>query len=98
MGAEERHAIYRGLGERPSVDLPWVVCFQDRELSDGKAILTVSGEIDLATASEMVSQFQELADRDLTDVIVDAREVSSMDFNGLHGLLEGKRIFLAVTR
>jgi hypothetical protein len=46
----------------------------------------------------MVSQFQELADRDLTDVIVDAREVSSMDFNGLHGLLEGKRIFPAVTR
>ena len=45
------------------------------ELSGGTAILVLSGEIDLATAPQLVSQFEELADRGLTDVIIDAREV-----------------------
>ena len=40
----------------------------------------------------MVSRFQELADKGLTDVIIDAREVSFIDSTGLHGLIEGKRI------
>lgn len=62
------------------------------ELSDGAATLVLSGEIDLATAPGMVSRFQELADRGLTDVIVDARGVSFIDATGLHGLIEGKRI------
>jgi anti-anti-sigma factor len=62
------------------------------ELPNGAAILMLSGEIDLATAPTMVSRFQELADRGLTNVIVDARDVSFMDSTGLHGLIEGKRI------
>jgi anti-sigma B factor antagonist len=61
-------------------------------LSDGAAILVLSGEIDLATAPKMVSRFQELADKGLTNVIIDAREVRFIDSTGLHGLIEGKRI------
>ncbi|MFZ0015149.1 MAG: STAS domain-containing protein [Acidimicrobiia bacterium] len=61
-------------------------------LSDGAAILVLSGEIDMATAPKMVSRFQELADKGLTSVIVDAREVRFIDSTGLHGLTEGKRI------
>jgi anti-sigma B factor antagonist len=62
------------------------------ELPDEAAILFLSGEIDLATAPQLVAHFQELADRGLTDVIVDAREVSFIDSTGLHGLIKGKRI------
>jgi anti-sigma B factor antagonist len=62
------------------------------ELSDGAAILVLSGEIDLATAPKMVSRFQELADKGMTDVIIDAREVTFIDSTGLHGLVKGKRI------
>lgn len=62
-----------------------------KELSNG-AILVLSGEIDMATAPRMVSRFQELADKGLTEVIVDAREVSFIDSSGIHGLIEGKRI------
>jgi anti-sigma B factor antagonist len=62
------------------------------EVANGAAILMLSGEIDLATAPTMVSRFQELADKGLTDVIIDARDVSFMDSTGLHAFVEGKRI------
>jgi anti-sigma B factor antagonist len=62
------------------------------ELPYGAAILVLSGEIDLATAPQLVSCFQVLMDRGLTDVIIDATEVSFIDSTGLHGLTEGKRI------
>jgi len=62
------------------------------ELPDGAAILVLSGEIDLATAPTMVSRFQELADRGLTEVVIDAREVTFIDSTAIHGLIEGKRI------
>lgn len=61
-------------------------------LSDGTAILVLSGEIDLATAPKMVARFQELADKGLTNVVIDAREVRFIDSTGLHGLVEGKRL------
>jgi anti-sigma B factor antagonist len=62
------------------------------ELSDGAAILMLAGEIDLATAPQVISKFQELADRDLTDVIIDARDVSFIDSTGLHAFVKGKQI------
>jgi anti-anti-sigma factor len=62
------------------------------ELTNGAAILRLSGEIDLATAPSMVSQFQSLADQGLTDVIIDATDVTFIDSTGLNGLIEGKRI------
>lgn len=71
-------------------DAAW--SFRIEELPNGAAVLVLSGEIDMATAPKMVSQFQELAETGLTEVIIDAREVSFVDSSGLHGLIEGKRI------
>lgn len=62
------------------------------ELSNGAAVLMLSGEIDIGTAPHMASRFQELADRGLTEVIIDARGVTFIDSTGLNGLIEGKRI------
>jgi anti-anti-sigma factor len=62
------------------------------ELRPGAAILSLSGEIDLATASVVASEFENLANRGLTDVIVDARNVTFMDSSGLAAFTEGKRI------
>jgi anti-sigma B factor antagonist len=62
------------------------------DLSDGAAILALSGEIDLATAPVMIARFQELANKGTTDVIIDARGVTFIDSTGLHGLVKGKRI------
>lgn len=61
-------------------------------LNEGAAILALAGEIDLATASVVASEFQELAERGLTDVIVDARDVTFMDSSGLVAFTEGKRV------
>ncbi len=55
------------------------------------AVLRLSGEIDMATVSRLQEAFQELADRRLTEVIVDASMVTFMDSTGLHALVEGKR-------
>lgn len=62
------------------------------EIRPGAAILVLVGEIDMATDSLIVPAFQELADRGLTDVIVDATGVSFMDSTGLAAFTKGKRI------
>jgi anti-sigma B factor antagonist len=54
------------------------------------AVLRMSGEIDLATVAKVREAFQELVDRKLTHLIVDASAVSFMDSTGLHALVEGK--------
>lgn len=64
--------------------------FEVDDRDDG-AVLRLSGEIDLATASRLEAAFQELADRGLTEVIIDASMVSFMDSTGLHALVKGKR-------
>lgn len=56
------------------------------------AVLRLSGEIDMATVPRLAEAFQELADRRLTEVIVDASRVTFMDSTGLHALVEGKRV------
>lgn len=64
--------------------------FEVEDRDDG-AVLRLSGEVDLATASRLEAAFQELADRRLTEVVVDASMVTFMDSTGLHALVEGKR-------
>lgn len=49
-------------------------------------------QLDMATASRLKEAFQELADRGLTEVIVDALMVSFLDSTGLHALVAGKRV------
>ncbi len=58
---------------------------------DHGAVLRLSGEVDMATASRLEAAFKELADRRLTEVIVDASMVTFMDSTGLHALVKGKR-------
>lgn len=55
-----------------------------------RAVLRLSGEVDLATAPDLLAAFYELADRRLSDVIVDASLVTFMDSTGLHALTQGK--------
>jgi anti-sigma B factor antagonist len=56
------------------------------------AVLRLSGEVDMGTASRLEAAFQELADRRLTEVIVDASMVTFMDSTGLHALVKGKQL------
>lgn len=58
---------------------------------DRGAVLGLSGEVDMATAPRLEAAFQELADRRLTELIVDASMVTFMDSTGLHALVKGKR-------
>ncbi len=62
------------------------------KIRDGAAMLRLAGEVDVATAPSLVSAFRELADQNLTEVVVDASGVSFMDSSGLHALIQGKRI------
>lgn len=62
------------------------------ELGPGAAILSLSGELDMGTASVVATEFRDLADRGLTDVIIDARDVTFMDSSGLAAFTEGKRV------
>lgn len=62
-----------------------------RELGENVGLLQVTGEIDLSSATTLESQFQVLAKRGLTKVIVDASEVTFMDSTGVHALIKGKR-------
>lgn len=63
---------------------------QIERLWDGAAIVQLSGEIDITTAPTVSDQFEELAGENLTDLILDMREVSFMDSTGIHALVEGK--------
>ena len=55
------------------------------------AVLRLIGEIDIATVDLLADGLGRLAERHLTNVIIDANEVSFMDSTGLHALVEGKR-------
>jgi anti-anti-sigma factor len=79
-------------GRAKGIDMESALTAEIEELQPGAAILSLSGEIDMATASVVASEFQNLADRGLTDVIVDARNVTFMDSSGLAAFTEGKRI------
>lgn len=54
------------------------------------AVLRLVGEVDIATAATLAAAFEELADRRLTEVIVDASAVTFMDSTGLYALVSGK--------
>lgn len=61
-------------------------------LSNGAAIMRLTGEVDISSAHLMTQGFQRAADDALGDVIIDATGVSFMDSTGLHALVEGKRL------
>ena len=63
-----------------------------RSLSDGAAILLLTGEVDISSAHLLSTQLSMAAKNELRDVIIDATSVSFMDSTGLHALVEGKRL------
>ena len=63
-----------------------------RSLSDGAAILLLTGEVDISSAHLLSTQLNTAAKNGLRDVIIDATSVSFMDSTGLHALVEGKRL------
>lgn len=66
-----------------------IVDIEDHEYG---ALLRLSGEVDIATAPRLVTAFNELADRQLTEVIVDASLVTFMDGAGLRALTQGEAL------
>ena len=60
------------------------------EVPKGGAVVQLSGELDLATGPRLDAAFREVADRRLTEVIVDASRVTFMDSVGVHALVQGK--------
>jgi anti-sigma B factor antagonist len=61
-------------------------------LSNGTALVQLTGEVDISSAHVLTSQFQSAAENGWSNVIIDATGVSFMDSTGLHALVEGKRL------
>lgn len=61
------------------------------DVDDG-AILRLVGEIDMMSSEVLRQAFQGLVDRNLSNVVIDAREVTFLDSTGLHAFVEGKRL------
>lgn len=59
---------------------------------EGGKVLRLSGEIDIATVSVFQEAFETLAETQLSDLIIDATEVTFIDSTGLHALIAGERL------
>ena len=62
------------------------------ELGDGRAILRLKGEIDIATRPLLDEAMRGVANRGYDAVIMDGTEISFMDSTGWHAFREGKRL------
>lgn len=61
-------------------------------LREGVALMRLEGEVDLSSAPVLTDQFAQCAGRGITDMVIDATQVTFMDSTGLHALIEGKRL------
>jgi anti-anti-sigma factor len=61
-------------------------------VGDGKAILRLNGEIDLATRPLLEEAMQLVADGTYEVIIIDGSEITFMDSTGWHAFREGKRL------
>jgi len=75
--------------DKPSADLLTV---ELETLRDDAVVVRLDGEVDISSAGLLSEQFEAIAGRGATSVILDATEVTFMDSTGLHALVEGKRI------
>lgn len=57
-------------------------------------VLTIRGELDLATAPRVTGQCSELAERHQTKVVIDASEITFIDAAGIRALIEGRSTIL----
>ena len=74
--------------DKPSADLLTV---ELEILRDDAVVVRLDGEVDISSADLLSEQFEAIAGRGATSVILDATEVTFMDSTGLHALVEGKR-------
>lgn len=65
---------------------------EDILVGHGAAVLRLEGEIDLATVDHFRQVLDDLVENHPSDVIIDATGITFMDSNGLHVLVEGKRV------
>jgi len=61
-------------------------------ISASASILTMTGEIDLATVDLLSELFRTVVESGHNDVIVDMSAVTFIDSTGLHALVEGKQL------
>lgn len=78
--------MHTGAVQLLQVDEP-VLRIMERTTGAGTVVLTVQGEIDIATVGALGSRLTEVCDRE-GDVTVDLRRVSFLDCLGLRLLLE----------
>ena len=57
---------------------------------DGRAVLAVGGEVDIATAPELRSAIDSVLDSGAVEVCLDLGGTSFMDSSGLHALFDGQ--------
>ena len=62
------------------------------DLGGGRAVLHLSGELDLATQARLADQLARLAQDGFEAVVIDATDISFMDSTGFHAFVEGKRL------
>jgi anti-anti-sigma factor len=62
----------------------------DVSFADEHAVVAVRGELDLATAPELLREVQATIVLPLEGVTVDLRDVTFLDSSGIHSLLVGK--------
>lgn len=68
-----------------------ILTTQITNVREGVGVLKLCGEIDMGTCTALTEGFEMLAGKGLTDVIIDASEVSFMDSTGVHRFVDGKR-------
>jgi anti-sigma B factor antagonist len=61
-------------------------------LDDGRAVVVLRGELDLATRAPLADELQSLVAAGATSVVVDLAGVTFLDSTGLGTLLEARRL------
>ncbi|HET9728081.1 MAG TPA: STAS domain-containing protein [Acidimicrobiia bacterium] len=69
----------------------WDVMFDRLEDQEGRPVLAVAGEIDLAVAARLAQELETLVERAAPAGVVDLSSVGFMDSSGVRELLKGKR-------
>ncbi len=60
-------------------------------LSDGRCLVRLSGEVDLAVVPELVIDFEYALEQVSADVVVDVSEVDFIDSSGLAAMVRARR-------
>jgi anti-sigma B factor antagonist len=70
--------------------IEWDVAFERGETPDGRPVLLVAGEIDLAVAPRLARELEDLVGRANDVAVLDLSGVGFMDSSGIRELLRAK--------